>query len=102
MIAAVLLILFANIVWAVCNWKVEWDYLVEVWTMRPFGSRPPIEYLTSLVRLGGDVILTTSAASVFGFSGFYGAAGALFMSNMLSVVFFLPRRRVSYAMARQR
>jgi hypothetical protein len=49
------------------------------------------EYALSLVRLVGDVVLTSCATTLFGLGGFYGAAGALFMSNLLSVVFFLPR-----------
>lgn len=93
MIAAVLLILFANIIWSVLNWKAEWDHVVAVWSGRPLLDHPPLLYLTSLLRLVGDIVITSMAASVFGFSGFYGAAGALFMSNMLSVVFFLPRRQ---------
>jgi hypothetical protein len=92
MTVVVLGILFANILWAVLNWKREWDHLLAVWSSPPGrGGWRMAEYALSLVRLVGDVVLTSCATTLFGLGGFYGAAGALFMSNLLSVVFFLPR-----------
>lgn len=86
----VLIVLFANIAWAVLNWKREWDHVVGVWSTPP--RKGIVDYPLSIVRLVGDIAITSAATSLFGLGGFYGAAGALFMSNLVSVVFFLPKR----------
>lgn len=90
MTIVVLGVLLANIVWAVINWKIEWNHVAAVWTNGPVLSHRPMAYLVPLVKFGGDIVVTSTATTLFGFSGFYGATGALFFSNMLSVVFFLP------------
>ena len=85
----IMTILFAvNILWAVINWKAEID-LVKAAFENPFDNMTVT--LTSPLFFIADIGITAMATSLFGFGGFYGSAMAIFMSNVLSLVFFTPK-----------
>ena len=82
-----------NIIWAVLNWKTELKHLKNVWSHPK--SHTMYEYIMAVIGFGGDLVITAMATSIFGFTGFYGAAMAIFMSNILSIVFFMPKKKKS-------
>lgn len=77
-----------NIVWAVTNWYNEYEFIIAVYK-NPTSSIGGC--ILSPVYLLLDIGITAGATTIFGFSGFYGAAMAIFMSNVLSVAFFTPK-----------
>lgn len=48
--------------------------------------------LICILKFAADLTITLSAAKLFGFYGFFGSAMAVFMSNALSVTFFIPKK----------
>lgn len=46
--------------------------------------------LIATFKFVGDLAITTGATAIFGFSGLFGSAMAIFFSNVLSVTFFTP------------
>lgn len=88
-VSLIILIIFGlNLLWAVKNWKAEYDLMVAVWHTPGLSI---IQYFTAPLYLVGDIAITTSAVGIFGFSGFQGSAMAILLSNLLSVSFFTPK-----------
>ena len=89
-ISGTILIVFAlNLLWAVMNWKNEYNLILAVY-------QNPAQHSLKLLALSplfliGDITITGAATSMFGFSGFQGSAMAILMSNLLSVFFFTPK-----------
>jgi len=85
----IMTLLFAvNILWAVLNWKSEIDLVIAAY-QNPFNNIA-LAFIAPLFFLA-DIGITGAATSIFGFGGFYGSAMAIFMSNILSLVFFTPK-----------
>ena len=84
-----------NIIWAVINWRNEYDLCRAVYSSAT--STWGLYILAPLFFLG-DLGITGMATSLFGFSGFYGSAMALFMSNILSIVFFTPKGEAKHTL----
>ncbi|MCK5017333.1 MAG: hypothetical protein KAS32_09685 [Candidatus Peribacteraceae bacterium] len=86
----IMVILFGlNICWAVLNWKNEFDLVIAVFNN--WSTVPWYLLLLAPFLFLADLGVTGAATSIFGFSGFYGSAMALLMSNILSIVFFTPK-----------
>jgi len=84
-----LLLLGVMILWAVYNWKLEFDKLKDAINLKnrlSFSTR--FWYAMSLPM---DIFLTGAAVAMLGLGGLYGAVGGLFMSNIISIVFFTRR-----------
>ncbi len=86
----ILIVFCVNIVWAVYNWKNEFDLIKAVYENFSIRSVNSMHFFAPLYFIS-DLAITGTATSIFGFAGFYGSAMAIFMSNVLSVVFFTPR-----------
>ena len=85
----IMVLLFAlNIVWAVINWKNEIDLISAVFK-DPFNNLG-LTFIAPIFFIA-DIGITATATALFGFGGFYGSAMAIFMSNILSLVFFTPK-----------
>lgn len=91
MYLAALVMLFAMIIWAVFNWKAEWNRIAAVYSS-PLGSVPFREYPLSVLMLVGDIVITSTATGILGLGGLFGACGALFLSNLLSIFFFVRKK----------
>lgn len=85
-----IVLLFMNILWACWNWKREWTHMISLISCKQWKEVP-----LAAVCFFGDIGITTSATAIFGFSGFYGSAMALFMSNVMSYMYFVPKKKKS-------
>ena len=85
----ILTVFSLNLLWAVLNWKQEYDLIKAVYS-NPQGLSILL-LVTAPIYLLGDIFITGAATSIFGFSGFQGSAMAILMSNLLSVFFFTPK-----------
>lgn len=103
-VSLMIIIMFClNIIWAVCNWKSEWNAMITalknpiiMGEIRLNGKHNwyiNINIFTTMIKFAGDIVITAGATSLFGFSGYQGSAMALFMSNILSIAFFTPRKK---------
>lgn len=72
------------IVWAIYMWGMEWSAVQKSYTAK--------EKIFAAVRLLLDIVITSSCTTLFGLKGTMAGPLALFMSNMLSIKFFIPRR----------
>lgn len=73
----------AMIVWAIYMWGLEWKGVKDAYGFK--GKS------VALSRLLMDILITSSCTKLFGLSGTMAGPLALFMSNMLSLKFFIPR-----------
>lgn len=89
----IIVLLLANIIWAVLNWKKEFDHMCNCF--KYWKNVTLWELIMSICLFAGDLFITTSAVSIFGMTGLYGSVGALFMSNILSIVFFMPKKETT-------
>ena len=89
-VSLIILIIFAiNLLWAVLNWRNEYNLILAVYE-HPF-EHNIVVLVTAPLFLIGDIVITGTATSIFGFSGFQGSAMAILLSNLLSVFFFTPK-----------
>lgn len=96
--ASIFMVLFliANIVWTILNWKDEVDAIKITWATRRspnyVGGFDINTKMWTLMFLFLDVFLTSAATTLFGFgAGIFGAAATIFMSNLISHVFLVPK-----------
>ena len=89
-VSLIILIIFAiNLLWAVLNWKNEYNLILAVYENPTNWSLKIL--VTAPLFLIGDIVITGAATSIFGFSGFQGSAMAILLSNLLSIFFFTPK-----------
>lgn len=88
MMIIMVILFFINIVWACWNWKREWSRMTNAIRYKQWKEVP-----IAAVCFFADLGITTSATAIFGFGGFYGSAMALFMSNVMSYMYFTPKRQ---------
>lgn len=77
-----------NVIWAISNWKNEYDYMQAVYSQ---GFQFSWTFILAPTFLIADIAITGGATTLFGLTGFYAGAIAIFMSNVLSAVFFTPK-----------
>jgi hypothetical protein len=89
-VSLIILIIFAiNLLWAVMNWRNEYTLILAVYENPSNWSLKIL--ITAPIFLLGDIVITGTATSIFGFSGFQGSAMAILLSNLLSIFFFTPK-----------
>lgn len=91
MLVIVLIFLVLMILWTVLDWKTEFDFMMLCF--KNIMIVPPITTVSSIIKLAGDIFLVGIAIDLLGLSGFYGASAGLFMSNIMSMVFFMPGKK---------
>lgn len=80
--------LIINVIIAVDNWKLEVDF-VKLSVMRRMGFKVTLNGVILFIL---DLTLTGGATTLFGIgTGVVGSAVTIFMSNLISAVFLLPK-----------
>lgn len=87
----IIIILLSQILWTVYDWKQEFDHMM--FCFKNITQVPPTITFMSIAKLAGDIFLVSIAINILGLGGFYGAIGGLFMSNVMSLVFFMPSKK---------
>lgn len=87
----IIIVLLSMILWTVLNWKSEWDHMI--FCFQNVMKVPPFMTIVAIAKLAGDIFLVSIAINILGLGGFYGAIGGLFLSNIMSVVFFRTSRK---------
>lgn len=92
-----------NIVWAVLNWRDEYDTMIgAIKFTDEITPKSVINIFKCSSLFIADITITGTATAIFGFGGFYGSAMAIFMSNILSVVFFVPKGEAKVILSQYR
>lgn len=81
----------AMIIWTVKCWKHECDYIKASWRDQQIGH-----VANGCKNFMLDTVITTTATTILGFQGFYAAGLALFMSNLMSMIFFAPPKNAPH------